>query len=80
MDLVLHDVPLVPQCRAEEVRMNVGTACVGEGIIQAAHHVPNPSVRGPAGTGLIQDRHLVGDFIADEREGVVVQVCQVDLR
>ena len=64
--------------RAEHVRVDPTTVVV-EHVVEPALDVRHAAVRRPARARLGQDRHLVGDLVADQRQRAVEQVRQIDL-
>src|SRR5262249_33925161 len=77
--LVLDHAGVATERRAKDVRVH-SPPVIYEHVVEPALDVGDTSMRGPARAGLRQDRHLVGDLVADQRQHAVEEIRQVDLR
>ena len=76
--LVLHHSGAATERGAEHVGVDANTLVV-EDVVQPTLDVRHAAVCRPARARFTQNRHLVGDLVADQREGPVEEICDVDL-
>src|SRR5262249_40472827 len=62
------------------VGVNADATWIPEDIVETALDVGDSSVGRPTGAGLVEERHLIRDLVADERQQRVELIRQVHLR
>src|SRR5262249_20596088 len=78
-DLILDDPRVSTEHGSKRVGVNDDATWIPEHIIETALDVGDSTVGRPTGTGLVEERHLVRDLVADEGQNRVEQIRQVHL-